>query len=71
MISSSQGESIDDLCDPEMIDQLEALRKSSEEHNNRHRRNAMPSGRTHNRPSVSHQHSREDVNKPSPQIKRR
>ena len=67
---SLQGESVDDLCDPELIEQLETLRKSSEEHNNRHRRNAMPS-RSHNRPSVSHQHSREDVNKPSPQIKRR
>ena len=53
-----------------MIEELETLRKRTEEHNNRHRRNAMPSS-FKTRPSLTHQYSRDDSSKPSPQIKRR
>lgn len=64
---SLQGESVDDLCDPDMVEELDMLRKKTEEQNSRYRRNAVPLKRP---PSIGHQHSRDDT-KPSPQIRRR
>ncbi len=59
---SMQGDTIEDLVDPELADGLDSLKKITQEANNRHRHYAIPRS---SRPSLTHSNSREDIKSPN------